>query len=413
VEVYLRVFLLPPKMIQARLHPTREKTVSKQERDITPYEITKAFYDLPYHRRRFKSVIDRLDIDCKNLHGCEHKLSEKVKQWEEARLVTHLVLRRDEPYLPRVPSLENDVRRRFGLRGVIVVDISSLSTPDGTPYTNRNAWNEFDDRTHRQLGVWGGRLLSSVLRPSDVIATGGGRGPYFTAQNCFVCTDSRYYGDVVALTGQISAHEWKQTVGLPAEEPRYLDADHVASFLHFHLSMKGAPRLLNCSITERRRLRTKDVTVALIGIGALGGGHRLTEYKQLEDVRSVQDLLCSINQKAQAIEKSMGVKGPHFHHPVGDVCNWYFLVNSRPTPLSLKDARNLQALIDQLNEKFLNTTPDDLTRISEKGIVIAVAGGPHKAAAVRYVLQPRKGKPWITHLVTDHRIARELVGVNS
>jgi DNA-binding transcriptional regulator LsrR (DeoR family) len=36
---------------------------------------------------------------------------------------------------------------------------------------------------------------------------------------------------------------------------------------------------------------------------------------------------------------------------------------------------------------------------------MVVAGGPHKAAAIRHVLSRKQEGPWITHLVTDHRVA--------
>jgi DNA-binding transcriptional regulator LsrR (DeoR family) len=53
----------------------------------------------------------------------------------------------------------------------------------------------------------------------------------------------------------------------------------------------------------------------------------------------------------------------------------------------------------------LNASPKSLSRIVARGMVVAVAGGPHKAAAIRHVLSRKQEGPWITHLVTDHRVA--------
>ena len=50
-----------------------------------------------------------------------------------------------------------------------------------------------------------------------------------------------------------------------------------------------------------------------------------------------------------------------------------------------------------------NAGSKSLSRIAARGMV--VAGGPHKAAAIRHVLSRMQEGPWITHLVTDHRVA--------
>ena len=39
-------------------------------------------------------------------------------------------------------------------------------------------------------------------------------------------------------------------------------------------------------------------------------------------------------------------------------------------------------------------------------MVLAVAGGPHKAFAIRHVLRNSRDHTWITHLVTDQVTAR-------
>ena len=53
----------------------------------------------------------------------------------------------------------------------------------------------------------------------------------------------------------------------------------------------------------------------------------------------------------------------------------------------------------------MNASPKALSRIAARVMVVAAAGGPHKAAAIRHVLSRKHEGPWITRLVTDHRLA--------
>jgi len=384
-------------------------SVIEDRHKFSAYEITKAFYEQPYPRK-FKDLIDVLGIKHGTKHALETKFSNCVKSLECSGRVKHVIIKDDELYLPRDPDLENELRSKFNLRAALVVDIASIGTPEGHPSTHTDAWNVYDDKIHWQLGVWGGRLLSSVLRSGDTIATGGGRGPFSVSRNCFSTGMNRHRGDVVALTGQMSAHAWKEDGVGRFKEPIALDADFVASWLHSYLCTKGKPRLLSCKITERRSPPvTKDVNVAVIGIGALGGGHRLKKYQNVEDVKEVEELLDLINTKAESFEKAIDSKSPPFYHPVGDVCNYCFVVEPEPNHQRAKEWRELDRLVQQLNKKFLNTTPDALAEIAAQGIVLAVAGGPHKLTAIKHVLKRGSAKPWITHLVTDHLIARALL----
>ena len=70
----------------------------------------------------------------------------------------------------------------------------------------------------------------------------------------------------------------------------------------------------------------------------------------------------------------------------------------------------LEKLIQVINKRFVNTSPEALTRICKKGVVMAVAGGPHKTGAIADVLKSReKGSPWITHLITDDQVALKIL----
>ena len=267
-------------------------------------------------------------------------------------------------------------------------------------------WARYDDEIHECLGGWGGRLLASCLRLGGALATGGGRGPYFALLKSNVCTMQRFSGDILPLTGQISARSWKRG-GSNRDAPPYLDADNVASQLHSKLGTRGRLLSLNCPITALREApKTEGVDVAILGIGALGGGHRLKHFEHLDDVKIVRPLLRDINALAEEVEAEVGCTEASFYHTVGDVCNCYFMVERAPGARLGKRWRQLERKVEELNTAFKSTPPEALGRIAREGMVLAVAGGPHKAYSIRHILRNSRERTWITHLVTDQDTAR-------
>ena len=134
------------------------------------------------------------------------------------------------------------MRRHFGLRDAIVVDIDRIPRPAATPRSNRDEWNNYDDKIHQYLGYWAGRALVTLIRNGDIVGTGGGRGPHYTADKCIVPeTTICYPKRIVSLTGAMSTRVW----GRHEHVARELDADNVAISLKGGL--KGAP---SCGIIE-------------------------------------------------------------------------------------------------------------------------------------------------------------------
>ena len=68
--------------------------------------------------------------------------------------------------------------------------------------------------------------------------------------------------------------------------------------------------------------------------------------------------------------------------------------------------RQLEGKVRELNAAFKSATPEALGRIAKEGMVLAVAGGPHKAYSIQHVLRNSREQTWITHLVTDQETAR-------
>ncbi len=377
------------------------------QNDPSGYEVTRAFYSFPNAERDWKTVITKLGKNSGNYRALETKLRRKLDDYESKNLVKHLVLKEDERYLPREPELEEKLRQKFNLRAAIVVDISALGRPKEHPGPeSKQKWHDYEEKLHHQLGVWAGRLASTLLRPGDILGTGGGRGLYHTAMNVFPSTASRQCGDVVSLTGQIGADPHSPT----DVNPHFIDADFIASLLHVKFELGGRPVTAGpIAVASKHSRVTNQVNVALIGIGAFGGQHRFKQFEYLDRLKPVSSLLRSINEIAEQMEKVSREEGLFFFHPVGDLCNWCFQVDPGDITKKIKSSAKLDRLIQQLNHKFLNTNPDHLVKISGRGSVIAVAGGPRKTGAIGHVLKRAKGSPWITHLVTDHELAYALI----
>ena len=151
---------------------------------------------------------------------------------------------------------------------------------------------------------------------------------------------------------------------------------------------------------------TSQVDVAIVCIGALGGGHRLHQFARLDEVRTVKPLLQKINHLAIGLAKRQASSGQPFFHPVGDVCNCYFTVPGDHDESQPPEWAELTDLLRELNAAFKGIPLAELGAVAGQGMVLAVAGGPHKADAIRHVLRNSRETTWITHLVTDHETAR-------
>jgi hypothetical protein len=374
------------------------------------------YWSLPFESRRYRDVAEAL---CPGLKGeglkkLESQIGKLVRQWDQDNCVRHIVLTRpaDAEYLPLLPEIEDQLRRRFGLRDAVVVDVTRLGEPPGNPLENAEEWHRHNDRIHQHLGMWAGRIATTLIRPGDVIGTAGGRAMYHTALSCTIPPSSAYYPKRVAsLTGDLTAHMWqKGDYGRDSVLPRSLDADCIAALLKSSLGTRQPPRFLNCAITAPgKRVETKGITIALIGIGALAGEHRLLRHEGFSELDAVRTELATLRCLVDDNDPPPVGKEP-FHHWVGDVCNYLFVVEE---PLDAKHclpdrtARELKKVVDRLNKQFVSTKPPMLIDISKRGVVLGVAGGRHKVAAIAHVLKQKP--PWITHLVTDNCVAQHLL----
>jgi DNA-binding transcriptional regulator LsrR (DeoR family) len=380
--------------------------------ELDAYAAAKVYWqELDVGTRTYQAVAERLGLGAEK--ATWDRIGRLVRKWEEDGKVQHKVHGVGPPtgYSPLLPDLEDRLRREFVLRDAIVVDIDDVSQPAGTPQSNRDEWSKFDDTIHQQLGLWASRLLVTLIRAGDIVGTGGGRGPCYTADNCKVPEETTCCpNQIVSLSGAMSTRVWAKH----SEVERELDADNVAFSLKRGLKADRPPLLWNRPITDvptrpSEKKRGNDVLIALTGIGALAGGHRLKRIGSRPELDKVKVTVEELNRLAEEVDPAE--EKPPFHHWIADVCNYYFVVNDEHAGAgrSLDSAKRqeIEKQIAELNKAFVNTSPDVLSEICKKGAVVAVAGGPHKASAMRHVL--RQSPPWVSHLVTDSKTARALI----
>jgi DNA-binding transcriptional regulator LsrR (DeoR family)/DNA-binding Xre family transcriptional regulator len=356
----------------------------------------------------------------------------KLQEWEAQGWVEHSTWGEDD--LPsRHAELEGKLLndRRYPLRHVIVAKLPKK--PDG--YQHR-AW---DNLIHRWLGRMASAVFLALLREGDRVAVGSGRGPY----QCVTAAQpparpgevssspQRAWqafpklGAIASLTGEMGVQDWDPQWGAPRQDADDV-ATNLASFLRYGQLLQVKKPLL-----ERPKRLPPHLTwkvddddepdanndsqepapdIALVGIGSLAQGHRLTSENVYDSLRKdTRSTLENLRRAAAAIDQhvqnALQEKPDYEYHCVADLCNWLFRVGP-PEHVNVKDSQ-LQKLDDAIkafNDEVLSPSAKQLAVVARRGAVIAVAGGRHKKYAIRHVLSQKK-KPWISHLVTDHETA--------
>jgi DNA-binding transcriptional regulator LsrR (DeoR family) len=319
-------------------------------------------------------------------------------------------------------ELGDKLRREYGLRDVWVVNTKFVRS-------KRPALSETDEdnKVHRYLANWAARMLSTIIRQGDVLGMGSGRA--LNAVGRAVTDLSGFQGcsRICALTGNMKVRLWgdgghKDTV----------DANDNARSLYSYVPNRDAVKLdlLEADITDvkaRGILETYQsrCNVAVVGIGALGGRHQLRRVADAPaatvpaELTKVMDTLKALNDLSEAydsISQAPDGGGSIHRHIVSDVCNYLFLNEglAHRANVPVNETNKMRGLIDTINLSFLNTSPLELSKICQRGAVIAVAGGRHKLSAVYDVLERfgpsgRLQYPAVSHLVVDDLVATELV----
>ena len=395
----------------------------KRSKPFTPSvhraeDLAETFYNvLEPGSRKYMAVAKKLGIqvphDANGRRALENRIGRKIRRLEELGRVRHIILPSDarNSYPPLLPELEDHIREIYGLRDVVVVDVTRVEKNETLSDFDR------DDQIHQLLGMWGARVLVSQIRPDDVVGIGSGRGVACSAEHCQSHTVHKPRA-VVSLTGSFPIMgPWasdSDEVNLNSDAIIGSLSSKLGSAVPFPVGARIQRRKHDEDALRRLEKNQDDATLALIGIGALGGGHRLIKYppdKLAAELEEAREAIVSLRRVvANADTKELPLGG----HWIGDISNYLFMVEGGDSGNDM--SCDLQQAVAQINEQFLSTPPEVFQRICERnGAVIAVAGGAHKTSAIRHVIAAqRRGergdkKPWITHLITDSSVARKLL----
>ena len=401
-------------------------SILKNERQ-RQWSLVRAYYHNPDVNRNavtaFQFVFNmELPDDTDIRRRVSNAVNKLVAGFQKQGLIRVRLIEPDGDLTELEPSLGDRIRQKFGLRDVWVVNMDRIRAQ------RKSDEEEEDDLVHAGLGNWASRMLSTLIREDDVIGVGSGRA-LLNVGRAFKSV-YRFHGckAVCALTGNMNVGVWRDT-----GTTRTVDADDNAKDLHVALQSGGVASLkvLDAAITEKNPTTEAKLSeihmmtkIAVVGIGALASSHQLRKSllkeKIAPELAGVEAELRFLDEFAMNYDNVDGSdhRTQAHNHFVLDVCNWLFINNRLDTTkVDPAELTRLRAVVEAVNERFLNTPPQILADVCERGAVIAVAGGQHKAGAIASVLlENRPGgrwqRPFISHLVTDDLNAWKLQELN-
>lgn len=315
--------------------------------------------------------------------------------------VTMIIISPQRRHVRREKRLEDDLKRNFGLRNAIVVDF---------PYTGSlNAYDpQQDNELHKDLGRALAEHLVRVLRTGDHILVGGGRGTFFTAHALrrLEVPPTQKEIRVTAMCGNCSTTLWKGEDSdiSPDFLFKKLDADDVTyematAFPNGRPIRLSLPAVLSSPsdlenilangqgkpIAEKSWQNQKYMpTVALVGVGALAGGHKFFQYvdSELFDLEPIRDYLVPLRKISDSIYDVAG------YYPVGDIAYYLFYINP-PRKIKIPDEQEseIKNLIEKINERVVTVLPKQLNKIQN---ITVIAGGAVKWDALYTILSSEK-----------------------
>src|SRR5437879_8731471 len=95
--------------------------------ELAPFDVARTYWALPPAKRQWSEVARILDLNPED-KVMQNRLGRLARQWEDQGLVRHVVASEasSQEYLPRIPDLEQQLRRQFLLREAVAVDVSML-----------------------------------------------------------------------------------------------------------------------------------------------------------------------------------------------------------------------------------------------------------------------------------------------
>lgn len=269
----------------------------------------------------------------------------KIKQLLEEAFDKGIVeIRINNPYV-NLLEIENKLTEKFGLLDTVVIPSSDLKIPE----------------LNLQLGMAAAQYLSTIFKNDDILAIGWGDSISKTVKFLSLDKFNNFY--LVSLSGGVL--------------PLISEAKFFGKYSN-HLKILPAPLLVSSNTTAKaiyEEPEVKDIVrmweisnYALVGIGALSKNATIIKQGYISEVE-----LASLKKK--------GV--------IGDILGQFFDKDGNRIPYKTDER-----LIAQ-----------DIEKIRKIPNVIAVAGGHHKAEAIKAAL---KGG-YVNTLITDEDVAKKLI----
>jgi DNA-binding transcriptional regulator LsrR (DeoR family) len=271
------------------------------------------------------------------------------------------------------------------------------------------------DKVHAILGSVAASLITkgALFRPNDVIGVGSGRGVFHTIESL----EQHRLGvpniTLVSLTGNVGARSHAQKINVQMDADTHVDmlsksfSQKIESFKISSLVSHRDTAVLK-ALREETWLSTtqwRAPTIALIGVGTMGPGHRFYELANSND--TPQPMFLALKEDLQNLiklcKKIQSVYGDYC--PVGDICNnLFFVTPPSHVRVSSHDENEIRSTIKGINSKLLNIDDDQLQQIDN---LMMVAGTAQKALAIRELLVHRGYK--IRILCTDVAAAKSIL----
>jgi DNA-binding transcriptional regulator LsrR (DeoR family) len=298
-----------------------------------------------YHQQGMiqTEIMDRL-----NVH--QSTISRLLKRAEKEGIVRTIVSVPSGTH----PELEDALQSRYGLKDAVVVECV-----------------DDEDQILRDLGAASAFYVESTLKPDDVIGISSWSAALLAMVNAMQPSKRVSGTRVVQILGG---------VGNPGAEIHATNITRrLAALISAEITLLLAPGVVGSADARRILVRDpfvqealslfKSVTLALVGIGAVGPSSLLAASG---NVFSSQEL------------RKLSTKGA-----VGDICLRFFDEAGQP-------------VVTPANDRVISIELEELRRVNR---VVGIAGGKRKTAAIHGALAGR----WINVLITDCATAQRLL----
>ncbi len=247
-------------------------------------------------------------------------------------------------------EMEKKIEKQYSLKEAIIID------------------NDEEENLIEKLGIAGANYLDKVVKRGSTIGVSWGKTLSSVAEN--ITNSKKKDISVVQLVGGLNM------------EHRSINADEItraiADAFNGKPNIMYAPAIVKDINTKQTLMSDRSIKsifdkiyecdMAMVGIGELSRNATLFKHNYLseEDFQKLKEENC-----------------------VGDICSHYFNIEGEP-------------VLNEINNRVIGPSLSDLNEID---LVIGIAGGKEKVAAIKGALRGRH----LDVLITDNTVAKNII----